>query len=242
MRRARIVATADVHSPRYLPLLTAGLSDMPREADFVVWAGDMVLRGRIEALRPVLRLFKERFPEAPIIAVFGNEEYWSMEDEFRRRYGEVRWLSDELLICSLGDLSVGFIGTRGSLDRPTSWQRRNMPELWRVYRERPGRIERLVEEARRKADIVVLVSHYALSFKTVEGEPRRIWAEMGSRLMEEAIKRSKPTVGIHGHAHNARRLEATVDGVPIYNVALPARKKPLYLELAPRRGLEAFLQ
>ncbi len=241
MGRVRIVATADVHSPRYLPLLTAGLADLPRDTDFIVWAGDMVLRGRLEALRPVLELFRERYPEAPIVAVYGNEEYWSLEEKFREKYSEVHWLNDELLVCSAGGLTIGFVGTRGSLERPTSWQRRNMPELWGVYRRRPGRIEELVREARGKADIVILISHYAVGFKTVEGEPRRIWPEMGSRLMEEAVRRSRPDLVIHGHAHNARRLEATINGVPVYNVSLPARRKPLYIELPLKRGLEAFL-
>ncbi len=236
----RVVATADAHSPRYLSLLKASLLEAPETCSLVIWAGDMVLRGRVEALKPVLEAFKKKYPDTPIVAVFGNEEYWGMEEEFRARYPEVVWLDDEYRVFEVKGSRVAVVGTRGALDRPTSWQRRNKPELWRVYAERPELVEKLISRARKNADAVILVSHYALSFKTVEGEPRRIWPEMGSRRMEEAVRRSRPDIAIHGHAHNARQAETRVDGVPVYNVSLPALRRLAVIGLKRQVSLADF--
>ncbi len=237
-----VVATADVHSPRYLSLLKAGLVEAPRECSLVVWAGDMVLRGRLEALEPVLEAFRKKYPGTPIVAVFGNEEYWGMEEAFREEYPDVVWLDDEYRVLDLDGAKVAVVGTRGALDRPTSWQRRNKPELWEVYAKRPRVVEDLVARARGEADLVILVSHYALTFKTVEGEPRRIWPEMGSRRMEETVRRSRPDLAIHGHAHNARQTHVRIDGVPVYNVSLPAMKHLAVIGLKRPVSLVDFFQ
>ena len=237
----RVLVVGDVHSPDYFGLYVEGLRGVVGGVDVVLWAGDMVRRGRVEALEPVLRVTVERFPEAPIVAVFGNEEYVGLEPVFRQRYPSVRWLDDEYVVLEAGGCRFGVVGTRGALERPTRWQRKNMPELWRVYRERPRRIGELIVRARREADIVVLLSHYTVGFETAKGEPSYALPEMGSRAMAEVVKRTRPDAVFHGHAHRAKVLEARIDGVPVYNVALPARRN-VYVGVLEktRRGLEEF--
>jgi len=137
---------------------------------------------------------------------------------------------------------IGIVGTRGSLDKLTFWQKRHKPELEIVYRERPKVIKSLIRELRRHADIIILVSHYAPVFATVKGEPEKVYPYMGSREMERAIKEVKPDVVIHAHAHNARVVEAVVDGVKVYNVSLPARKGVSLIEVRPRATLMEFLR
>ena len=230
----RILAVSDVHSPRYLIEFAAALarrSEECKRVDLVVFAGDMVYRGRVEALRPVLDALRGRCGEKPVAAVFGNEEYIGLEGEFRSRYPEVTWLDDEMHVFEVGGLRVAVVGTRGSLERPTRWQRAKMPWIARVYAERVERIGRLLREARGKADIVILVSHYVLTWKTLVGEPRSIWPEMGHRGFEKVIRETKPDAAIHGHAHKSKVLEARVDGVPVYNVAFPARRDVTIIEV-----------
>ncbi len=225
-RAHTILAVSDVHSPRYLMhYLSAlrSLSGVCGGADAIIWAGDMVERGRVEALAPVLEYTARMCKGARIVAVFGNEEYVGTEGEYLRRYGDrVTWLNDSY--AELGEDLVVY-GTRGSLDRPTAWQRRNMPWLAREYRERARRLAEVVAKLRERYSYVIVVMHYAPTYVTLEGEPRHIWPELGSRLMEEAIRRSAPTLVIHGHAHRSRRTVASVGGVTVVNVALPARRK-----------------
>lgn len=237
----RVLAVGDVHSPDYLNLYVSSVRRIVEGIDAILWAGDMVRRGRVEALEPVLKVTREVFPKVPIIAVFGNEEYVGSEPIFRERFPEVVWIDDDYVVLEVGECRLGIVGTRGALERPTRWQRQHMPELWRVYRERPRKIEELIVKARRRSDIVVLLSHYTVGFETAKGEPGYALPEMGSRAMAEAVRRAKPDVVFHGHAHRATVLEAQIDGIRVYNVSLPARKN-VYVGLVRRvrRGLEEF--
>jgi len=232
-------ATSDVHSPRYLQLLREAIeADNACGARLVLLAGDMVDRGSVEALAPALGLLRRRYPGARIVAVFGNEEYHDREAAFRHRYPEVAWLDDEYSVFDVGGESVAVVGTRGALARPTRWQRRHMPWLERVYRERPRVVAELIRRARREADKVILLSHYALARATIQGEPLSIWPELYSPDMEKVVAREKPDAAVHGHAHRGTP-HATVAGVPVYNVALPLNKRIVVVE--PRRSLGEWL-
>lgn len=239
----KVLATGDVHSPDYLKLYTESIKRKSVDVDIILWVGDMVRRGCVEALESVLRVTRKKFPNTRIVSVYGNEEYWGLEEAFRKRYKDIIWLDDEYIVINMGNIKVGIIGTRGALERPTRWQRKNKPELWRIYRERPRKIELLLREARAKSDIVILVSHYTVGFETAKGEPESILPEIGSRAMMDAVLRAKPDAVFHAHAHNAKVLEVEVDHVKIYNVSIVARKDVWIGNVCrTRRGLEVFFK
>ncbi len=241
MSTLKICAVGDVHGSRYFNLFQASLKSMIWfKPDVCVFAGDMVDEGKVEDLEPIVHEVRMKFPNTPIVSVFGNEEYHELEDIFIRRYPEIVWLNDTPAILKINNINVGFIGTRGSLDKLTFWQKRNKPELELVYRERPKRLKNLINEVRRYAEVIVFISHYAPVFHTVKGEPERIYPYMGSRDMEKMIKETKPDVVIHAHAHNARVTETVVEGVKVFNVSLPARKNIAQIELKPRKTLTIY--
>lgn len=234
-RLALLAAFSDVHSPRFLQMLRNALSEWNTdEPCAVLMAGDIVDRGNVAMMGPVVREVSGKWPGARLIAVFGNEEYYQVREELRGSYPQVRWLDDELEIVECGEISVGVVGTSGALERPTSWQRRHMPWLEKVYRERPARIEALIKEARGVADAVVLLSHYALARSTIIGEDPRIHPYLYSRDMERVLKRARPDVAVHGHAHKGTHF-SLVDGVPVYNVALPLNRKVVEIRLSSAR-------
>ncbi len=202
----------------------------------------MVDEGKVDDLEPIVKEIKGRFPSVPILAVFGNEEYHELEAEFVKRYPEIVWLNDTPALQYINGVKVGFIGTRGALDKLTFWQRRHKPELELVYKERPKIIKEMIKELRRYAEIIVLISHYAPTFITVKGEPEKVYPYMGSREMERVIKEMKPDIVIHAHAHNARVTEASIEGVKVYNVSLPARKGVTLIEARPRATLLTYLK
>ncbi|AEM38252.1 metallophosphoesterase [Pyrolobus fumarii 1A] len=233
----RLLAVSDVHSPKFLLDFVAALKRRTgecRETSLYIFAGDMVYKGRVEALKSVLDALYSVCGEKPTIAVFGNEEFIGLEERFRKMYPSVKWLDDESIVVDVDGVRVGVVGTRGSLERPTMWQRRKMPWLWRVYAERIRRVEELLSRVKREADVTILVSHYTLTWRTLEGEPREIWPEMGHRGFEEVIRRVKPSLAIHGHAHKSRVLQVVVDSVPVYNVAFPARRDITIIEVEAR--------
>jgi len=197
----------------------------------VIWAGDMVERGRVEALRPVLEATQRKCPRAQIVAVFGNEEYMDREHEFARAYDNVVWLNDSYIVVEEKGKSIAIYGSRGALDRPTRWQRRNIPGIETIYKRRAERMKTVLSRLRNRTDIVIVVTHYAPTYLTLEGEKQEIWPELGSRAVEKALLKARPDIAIHGHAHNSRRLEAMLDGIRVLNVAFPARKDVTIVKL-----------
>ncbi len=219
-----IAATADIHSPRFLSLFIDALSKYSGDPDIVVLAGDLVDKNQVKMLKPVYDRLLERFPDKPLIAVYGNEEYRGYEEEYRKLYPRFRWLDDEYLILDIRGVKTAIIGTRGALDKPTSWQSRNMPWIVNYYRNLPVKINNLINEAREKgAEIIVLITHYGVVYDTLIGEPRRIWRYLASRKMGEIVT-GKVDLVIHGHAHNSVKVKTVINNTLIYNVALPANK------------------
>ncbi len=222
-----IVAVSDVHSPLYLEayrrsLAMSGYSSV----DVVVFAGDMVERNMVSALKPVEEATRSSFPDAVIIAVFGNDEFMDHEDEYKRYYPGIKWVDDELLTLDINGYKLGIVGSRGVIDRPTPWQRRNISNIDEIYAERIRRLDRLLAESKSRNDITILVTHYASASCTLRGEPRRAWPGIYSRRVESLLRRHRPNAAIHGHAHKGIP-QCTVDGVPVYNVAFPVTRRPV---------------
>ena len=238
----RICAVGDIHGTRYFRIFKSSLKAIVGfKPDVVVFAGDMVDEGKVDDLEYIVKEVMNKFPGVPIISVFGNEEYHELEADFVKRFPEIIWLNDTPAIKEFNGVKVGFVGTRGALNKLTFWQRRHKPELELVYKERPKIIKSLILELRKYVDIVILVSHYAPVFATVKGEPEKVYPYMGSYDMERVVREVKPDVVIHAHAHNSRVLEAVIDGVKVYNVSLPARKGVTLIEVRPRITLTKFL-
>lgn len=235
MRLIRILAVGDVHGFRYLNILLASLKTLINiKPDIIVFAGDMIDGGNVRELRTVMEGIKSKFSNTPVVSVFGNEEYHEVESELIREYPDIVWLNDSITIIYVDEVKIGIVGSRGVLEKLTHWQRKNKPMLEKVYRERPYIIENLIKEVKKEADITIYVSHYAPTFITVRGEPERILPYMGSRDVEGVLRRAKPDIAIHAHAHNARILETVLDGVRIYNVSLPARKGVTIVDFSPK--------
>ena len=233
---AKMLAVGDIHGKRYFSLFTASLkSIIGFHPDVFVLAGDIIDEGKVDDLDIILDKIQGKFPGVPIAAVFGNEEYHEVEHSLIKKRPEVIWLNDSPAILKLNGLRVGLVGTRGALEKLTYWQRRHKPELKLIYEERPYLVKDLITEVKKYSDALVLISHYAPTFLTVKGEPKKLYPYMGSRKMERVIRETKPNIVIHAHAHNARVVEARLDLIQIFNVSLPARKGITQVEIKPAK-------
>ncbi|MCE4614299.1 MAG: metallophosphoesterase [Desulfurococcales archaeon] len=220
-----IAAVSDVHSPLYLEaykrsLKLTGLSNV----DIVVFAGDMVERNMINAFAPLEEATREAFPNAQIVAVFGNDEFMEHEDEYRRLYPRVVWLDNELYNVDIRGYKLGIIGSRGAIDRPTWWQAKHIPNIRELYARRVEKIKSLLEESTGKNDITILVTHYGLASCTLIGEPPKGWPGIYSKKVEGLVRKYKPNAAIHGHAHKGKGF-CRLDSIPIYNVAFPVNRR-----------------
>ena len=241
-----LAAVSDIHAPKNLALFEEALSRLVSshgKPDVMLLVGDLVNKNHHAQMSSLLDVLSGL--ECPVLACFGNEEYEDSKDEYLA-YGRIRWLDDEATILELGELKVGLVGSRGSLDRPTWWQRTHVPGIKALYRRRVKLIDGLL--AKLRADVIVVMTHYAPTYRTLVGERERLWPEMACRAFEEVIERRAPHLWLHGHAHKATVLEARLGDTLIVNVSLPARRA-IYVadlsELAKRkrrpRGLEAFM-
>jgi len=237
MSSLRIAATADIHAPLYLDMFKDRLEDLlKKEHKFSVFiiAGDLIERGDLSQLSKINEIIRKI--NVPIIACFGNNEYEEKESEIRKKCPMIRFLSDQMEILNIHEIKLGIIGSRGCLDQPTFWQRKNIPGIATMYR---NRAKRLYDLARRlQADLKLLIIHYPPSYRVLEGENSKYFSQMGSNKLEKLV--SYFDLVITAHAHNGRKL-VFLNGIPIYNVALPLNKDILIIEIEKRRkGLEAF--
>jgi len=240
-KKLRLAATADMHWPKYQSLFISALGQFPAYIDIVLLAGDLVQSGDKSQIHPLLSKLKERKLECPIYACFGNDDYEDIEEDLREAArGLINFLDDELEVVTIRGVRVAIVGSRGVLDQPTFWQSRNIPDIRTRYTERVGKLDRLLAEARSKAEHVILLSHYAPTFTTLRGEPVRAHPQMGSQRVERLLHKHGPTLVIHGHAHRGSR-RAWVGTVPVYNVALPLCQEFVVVEFPQPRGLERFM-
>jgi len=218
--------TADIHAPKYLPLLRASIQRL-KNIDLMLLAGDLVYRNTYDQLPELVKVIRE-FSQASIIACFGNEEWEGYEDKYKE-VGEIIWLNDESLTVDIEGLRVRLIGSRGVLDRPTFWQRTHIRDIRRRYDARLSKINRMLREV--KGDYVVVITHYAPTYTTLEGEVENAWPEMGCKRLESIIRETNPLLWIHGHAHKSTKPETWVGFTYVLNVSLPARGEIVVLDL-----------
>ncbi len=237
----RIGAVGDIHGDENLAGVMGAL-ERTGPLDLLLLAGDTTDRNDLDAFGRVLAGLRARC-DTPIWAVFGNNEYADSHPAYIERFGTpdgVRFLSDEAGTFESGGLRVRIVGSTGSLDRPTWWQRKNVPQVEAEYRRRVETLDRLLAGS----DARILFTHYPPTYATM-GDEKEAWRpELGCKALEPVLLRRRPQLVIHGHIHKGipfaelrlprTSLEAFADEaspVPIHNVAFPVRREVARFEL-----------
>jgi len=227
---AIILSTSDVHSPENLHLYLEALKNSSTEPDLILFAGDMVDRNKVFMFKPVIEATVKKYPKAMIISVFGNEEYRGYEKLYVQLYREVVWLHDNYIALNNNELCI--IGTRGALDKPTTWQARNIPGIAKYYSQLPLRIEQMANELRKTGcRKIILLSHYGVTYRNLLGEREESYPYLACSKFEKIIKREIFDAVIHGHVHMGAIEVLNIRNVPVYNVSLPARKKLVEIKI-----------
>lgn len=222
----KIAASADIHSPKFLDLFRESLHRM-KEPDLFVLAGDLVLKNDFDEVPKVVSSIREVY-DGRIVACLGNEEYDQDKSKYLG-YRGITWLDDSSVTMEVNRERLTIIGSRGALDRPTYWQRTHVKGIWRLYAERIKAVDTLL--ARAKTGEVVVVTHYAPTERTMVGERRSSWPEMGSKKFESIIRLRQPSLWLHGHLHRGTASSTHVGKTLVVNASLPARGEVVVLEL-----------
>lgn len=234
----KIAAVADIHGDETLPDFRQRLAALPAVDLFLLGgditdANDLSAFGRaVEAMRQVHR--------GPVVAIFGNNEYAPDHPKYRARFPDITFLDDEAADLHGPGGPLRVVGTTGSLDKPTWWQSKNVPGIEKLYGERVGKVRRLLSEGPRPR---ILLTHYAPTYRTMVGERKWYWDQLGSAKYEEVILETLPAAVLHGHVHNGKpfvellRQQRTLEdslhspSVPIYNIAFAERREITVVDL-----------
>ncbi|HDI31952.1 MAG TPA: hypothetical protein ENF80_03950 [Thermofilum sp.] len=220
----KIAAVGDVHSPKYLPMLIKALKEVEWSSiDVMVLTGDIINKGKVEFCAPVINNIRKFF-KGTILGVLGNEEYDSVRRQLYRMC-KITWLEDSSQMID----EVVFIGSRGSLDEPTSWQRRNIPNIRELYLARLKKIQNMLAENKDKKR--VLIVHYPPRGETLKGENKAIWPMLSSSLLTKIIEEEQPEVVIHSHTHNSVKNYALIGKTKVFNTALPATNRIIVVDV-----------
>ncbi len=220
------------------------LLEKAEEPDLFLMAGDMYVDDKPENYETILGYFEKLGWKCPIIACFGNREFEQRYDEIRNICGSrIKFLNDEFVELKICGKTIGIVGSKGCLDQPTWWQIRTNPNIRNFYKGRAEKIRQLLAQA--KADLKILLTHYAPTYETLKGEDTRIYGGLGCMEFEKILIETKASFAVHGHAHLGSLL-GFAGSIPIFNVALPVNRGLAKIDMdnlpQPRKkGLNRFL-
>jgi Icc-related predicted phosphoesterase len=222
----RVAAAADVHcSADTRDAVMTAFDAIDGEADAVLLAGDLTTHGEPEQAEVLADAC--RGMETPVVAVLGNH------DLHANRAGElvevltsagIEVLNRSHTTVGVAPCRIGVAGTKGfvggfkGLGLPDFGE----PSLRAIYAETTDEVRALSEGLNQIAlcPFRIALLHYAPVAETLDGEPHEIWTFLGSDRLAAPILEHRPDLVLHGHAH-AGRLQADLDGMPVYNVSVP---------------------
>jgi Icc-related predicted phosphoesterase len=220
----RIAAAGDIHcDPRDADRVAEAFDRVADQADIVLLAGDLTTHGELAQAQVLADVVRE-FP-LPVVAVLGNHDWQSdRPDDLRRALAEagVVMLDRSHTILPVCGVTVGIAGVKGFVGGfAQEWANFGEPLFREAYAETTRDVDGLEQSlaAIDPCGIRIALLHYSPVEATLVGEPERLWLVLGADRLAGPIRRHRPDLVVHGHAHHGS-FEGDVDGVPVYNVAV----------------------
>jgi uncharacterized protein len=233
-RPIRIAAAGDIHCDEVnRDELELAFERVEGNVDAVLLAGDLTTYGELEQGELLAEICRPL--DVAVYAVLGNHDWHCHQaaeivaalEEAGVRMVDRTWASQEVDGARIGIAGAkGFVGGFPDSQLPDFGE----PVLREVYAETTAEVEALAAglEAIADCDYRIALLHYAPTASTLTGEPRGIWAFLGSDRLAAPIADHRPDVVLHGHAH-AGAFEGTVGDVPVYNVAVPVLGRDFFV-------------
>jgi Icc-related predicted phosphoesterase len=235
----RIAAAGDVHcSPDRRAEIENSFRRIGEEADLVLLAGDLTTHGEPEEAAVLAEACRDLL--VPVVAVLGNHDWHAnRHDDIVTVLQEagITVLERGWTICDLDGTRVGIAGTKGFIGGfpDSALPDFGEPVLRRVYAETTAEVDALgrgLEEVAACSLRIVLL-HYSPTSTTLEGEPKGIYAFLGSDRLARPIADHTPDLVLHGHGH-AGTFEGFVGAIPVFNVSVPVMGRDFWVfELEP---------
>jgi Icc-related predicted phosphoesterase len=218
----RFAAVGDLHATKASAgKLRTFFTHAGEAADVLLLCGDLTDYGLPEEAH----VLADELAVADIakVAVLGNHDYESdRAQEVVRVLTEagVRVLDGEA--CEVHGVGIagvkGFCGGygRGALG---PWGEGAIKHFVNEAIQEALKLESALAKLRTPQRIALL--HYAPVVGTVQGEPAEIFPFLGTSRLEDPLIRYPVAAVFHGHAHRGTPEGRTVNGTPVFNVAMP---------------------
>jgi uncharacterized protein len=224
--KLRIAAAGDIHCREAnRERILAAFAGLDGSADVAFLAGDLTSHGTVEEAEILCEAAARA--SVPIFAVFGNHDWQGGQAEEiaeRLRGAGVNLLECQAATCEVAGLELGIVGAKGFVGgfAPHQLPDFGEPSLRAVYAETTAEVEALEAGLREVATcpLRVVLLHYSPVEATLAGEPREIFAFLGSDRLAAPILEHGPDLVLHGHAH-AGSFSGRIGAVPVHNVSLP---------------------
>lgn len=244
MPTIRVAAAGDIH---------AGSADHDRvrdafrrveeQADLILLAGDLTQHGQVDEVQVVSDACRDL--QVPVVAVLGNHDWQSdRPDDLARALAEagVVVLERTHTIVPVNGVSVGIAGVKGFVGGfGQQWANFGEPIFREAYAETTKDVDGLERAlaAIEPCAVRIALLHYSPVEATLAGEPERLWLVLGADRLAGPIRRHRPQLVVHGHAHHGS-FEGEIDGVPVYNVAVHVMGREFWVfELDAELGANA---
>ena len=234
----RFAAVGDIHCTKdSAGALRELFAQASEAADALLLCGDLTDYGLPEEAKVLAD--ELAVVGVPIVAVLGNHDFESdAQDDVRRILVDagVHVLDGEA--CEIRGVGIaGAKGFAGGYGRATlgSWGERPIKTFVNEAIHEALKLESALAKLRTAERLALL--HYSPIAATVQGEPPEIYAFLGTSRLEEPLIRHPVSAVLHGHAHRGSPEGKTVNGTPVYNVAMPLLKRA-YPDKRPFRLIE----
>jgi uncharacterized protein len=243
-RPIRVAAAGDVHCDEAnRDELERAFAHVDGDVDAILLAGDLTTYGELEQAELLAEIVRPL--TTPVFAVLGNHDWHCEEvEQLTATLAEagVRMVDRGFTIEDVDGSRLGVAGAKGFVGGFPDSQLPDFgePLLRDVYAETTAEVEALDAglTAIADCDYRIALLHYAPTLTTLEGEPRGIWAFLGSDRLAAPILEHRPHVVLHGHAH-AGAFQGAVGDIPVYNVAVPVLGSDFFVFELDAQGVRA---
>jgi len=236
-RPIRVAAAGDIHASEASRERVAD-AFAALDADLVLLAGDLTTCG--DPVEAAVLADACRGLDVPVFAVLGNHD-WHLNRTHELiavlADAGIRVLERSSARVDVRGQEIGVVGLKGFVGGfpdhvLPDFGEPLLREVYAVTTEDVEALDRGLGEID-ECDLRIVLLHYAPTTTTLEGEPRGIWAFLGSDRLAGPIAEHCPSIVLHGHAH-AGTFEGFVGRVPVYNVATHVTGKDFWVfDLAP---------
>ncbi|AKJ27353.1 metallophosphoesterase family protein [Caldimonas brevitalea] len=224
--KVRFAAVGDLHCTKESAgTLREFFAHASEAADALLLCGDLTDYGLVDEAKVLAAELAT--VSVPIIAVLGNHDFEAgRPDDVRKVLHDagVKVLDGEA--CEVHGVGIagvkGFAGGygRGALG---PWGEAVIKQFVNEAIQEALKLESALAKLRTPQRIAML--HYSPIEATVKGEPVEIFPFLGTSRLEEPLIRYPVAAVFHGHAHRGYPEGKTVNGIPVYNVAMPLLRR-----------------